>query len=356
MKIVVPFIYEALIIKPRCKNPVVVLIKDSTEINLQQVTASEIPVAFKIGNTELRWDGVHLWDYDYLTVSDENPSKVSIETVLKNTLEQGANYKYSDSGCEAPFHNFWHDVMDTMRNRHPNNGFNREKWHGIDGWLKDEKISEKSQVTYREWVDDNRESVIASAQSIADNLLVVDGIMFKKVNEPLYEIMTFGLGHNHGGTSILITTTYDCPEYAFNALQYEAACKFGDKIASERGDTNYLPMGKNIENIIEVLIPEAVRLDPQGEAAVIAAVGDLNDLQEPSGLVNVSRLYLVSGRIPGDIEDKQHIVEANNIGEAEELFRVKLVSDIGGHEGLIDDVILNNLVKLSAAINDKICA
>lgn len=97
--------------------------------------------------------------------------------------------------------------------------------------------------------------------------LIVDGIVYGLTSEPRYVLMTFGLGNNHGGTSLMISNGYNSnisKDRYFNALQREEAIKEGKRVAKNRGDTNFIERIGQSYNI-EVLIPEAVRCNPQQE-------------------------------------------------------------------------------------------
>ena len=82
----------------------------------------------------------------------------------------------------------------------------------------------------------------------------------------MYNIITFGLGHNHGGTGFFITYHYNSNignKNYFNALEREDAISYGKQVALNRGDTESVErMG--IKNI-EVKMPEMVRRSPQQE-------------------------------------------------------------------------------------------
>lgn len=259
MKITVPFLYEALVIKPRCRKPSLIILKDTIEVEINVVSSSDLPVAFKIGETELRWDGNHLWDYDYHTVHRKPPVKVLASTVKENTEAEGKTYQYSCSGAEAPFHNFWCNMKDTMNSRHDT------MYHGIQSGLKDSCAIKKEDAIFREWIDDNKDVVIENARKIAQGLLICDGYMFAPVGEPRYLICTFGLGGNHGGTGMFIEQHYNrnIPNTSyFTALEYDKACAYADSVAERRGDNKSIPVRTNCGYQIEVLVPEAVKLNP----------------------------------------------------------------------------------------------
>ncbi len=101
----------------------------------------------------------------------------------------------------------------------------------------------------------------------AEDYIIYDGRVWKACGEPVYVINTFGLGHNHGGTGFFIEYYYNeniSKNNYFNALERENAIAYGKKVAANRGDTESInSMGKHA--VIEVLMPEMVKRDPQKE-------------------------------------------------------------------------------------------
>lgn len=90
-------------------------------------------------------------------------------------------------------------------------------------------------------VRENRDEVIARANKDMEGYLLVDGELYEETYEPMYNITTFGLGHNHGGTGFFVDYCYNpniSSKNYFNALQYEEAINHVIKTAAGRGDTN----------------------------------------------------------------------------------------------------------------------
>lgn len=82
--------------------------------------------------------------------------------------------------------------------------------------------------------------------------------------------MTFGLGHNHGhpGTSLSSTNSYN-PNISkhryFRIDQHDLALATAISIAERRGDDQAILFIKESHETFDILIPEAVRLNPQKE-------------------------------------------------------------------------------------------
>ncbi len=109
------------------------------------------------------------------------------------------------------------------------------------------------------------EEQAAQLREEAARRLVIDGLVWILCGEPMYKVMTFGLGHNHGGTGLFVETAYNpnvSRDRYFNALQGDEAVAAMNETARRRGDTESVGRyGK----MIEVLIPECVRRNPQKE-------------------------------------------------------------------------------------------
>ena len=89
-------------------------------------------------------------------------------------------------------------------------------------------------------------------QEQALNYLIFNGEIWERTGEPMYEVVTFGLGHNHGGTSMFVTNCYNenvgYKNY-FNALHRKEAIEYARQVAAKRGDTD------SLQNIGDVDIP-----------------------------------------------------------------------------------------------------
>ena len=103
-------------------------------------------------------------------------------------------------------------------------------------------------------------------QEQALNYLIFNGEIWERTGEPMYEVVTFGLGHNHGGTSMFVTNCYNeniSYKNYFNALCRNEAIEYARQVAAKRGDTDSL---QNIGDVdIRVLKPEYVKADPEKE-------------------------------------------------------------------------------------------
>jgi hypothetical protein len=256
----VPFIYRAQIIKPRCRKPVEIYVQDTITVEVKRITESNIPVAFRVDTQETRLFDERLWQKSFHRVSDALPELVTLDVVEANTKDS-SDYKWSSSSPIAPFFNVWHDVKapwDTS-------------WSHARPWLKDEDVQPLEAYTYRELVDDNRQATVDHILEIVNNMVSVGGVIYEPAGEPMYNVMTFGLGRNHGGTSLSVTTHYNrnVPfRCYFRADEREAAVKYATEVATNRGDDKSLPFETKVP-MIEILIPEAVTANPETDHGVV---------------------------------------------------------------------------------------
>ena len=244
MKIKVPFTYIAQVVKPNCRKETPVLIQDSITVNIKEY--DNLPIALKAEGIDYLWDNKSLWTINHRRQLEDNKPmyyEVKSSTVKENTENYGKNHERTCSTTEAPFFDFWWDAKMAIK----------------DGELlltKDEAIANN-----RKYVSDNKDEVVNKIKDIAKNMAFINGIVYKRADEPRYYTITFGMGNNHASTSLSISNHFN-PNIMihsyFTALQYEAAKKFAIDVATCRGDTNSIP---NIgEDKIEVLIPDAVKL------------------------------------------------------------------------------------------------
>lgn len=120
--------------------------------------------------------------------------------------------------------------------------------------------------------DTSRDAVISAAQKDMSKYILVDGELYVEAAEPMYCIYTFGLGHNHGGTSLSVDYHYNCNisyERYHNALDFDNTLKHVIQVAANRGDTKdverYTAMQKEGKPIIEVMDSKYVTHNPESE-------------------------------------------------------------------------------------------
>lgn len=112
-----------------------------------------------------------------------------------------------------------------------------------------------------------KEQQMKVLQDYANGYLIIGKHICSPIGEPMYNIQTFGLGHNHGGTSMFVQNWYNSniPNTSyFPANKREEAIAYGKRIAKGRGDTESIrTIGKYCN--IEIFIPELVTRNPMDE-------------------------------------------------------------------------------------------
>lgn len=115
---------------------------------------------------------------------------------------------------------------------------------------------------------DNRDYMVSAAEADISKYLAADGVLYVRTEEPMYEVMTYGIGNNHGGTFLNVvwaTNSNVDSEAYFSALDSELAILHANEVAKARGDTDYL--GK-FKADIEVLDPTAVKMPRRQPQAI----------------------------------------------------------------------------------------
>lgn len=96
------------------------------------------------------------------------------------------------------------------------------------------------------------------------SLVIINGMIWDRINEPHYEVRLYGMGHNHGGTGISLVFPYRESELGANTFavtEPEAAIEAALKVAAGRGDTKSFDVIRGLDRL-NVLIPEAFKILP----------------------------------------------------------------------------------------------
>jgi hypothetical protein len=217
VKLTAKYEYQEEYIPPRCKKPRYRQLEKRISVNIREITSAEAPVALIVTDYETR-DG-----------------------------EFGV--------CDIPYRWYKNKLFKVYRHQ---SGSNTGNLHTIDDVAHD---INRDGYGYPYDADEKRRK--SDIRKTAKRFLIIDGEIHREVGEPRYCIYTFGLGHNHGGSSFSIDEHYNgniSKERYFNALQREEAILFFNKTASGRGDTESI--NENPVDNIKVLIPEAVKCNP----------------------------------------------------------------------------------------------
>lgn len=220
-------------------------VKHSCSVDVEEPTDSEFPIAFVVHEYQSVYKDAKSYD-DFNGAGDYRMFAEEIR-VYHDRLFQPVRVTH---GTAISLH---FESLDYIKRV-------LEEWRPC--WKGGEDFTEKSIVK-----ESNREEIKKSMQERAKKYVIFHGVVWEACGEPMYEIVTFGLGHNHGGTGFFITYCYN-PNISnknyFNALEREQAIAYGKRIAANRGDTESIEgMGKHAK--IEVLLPEMVKRNPQKE-------------------------------------------------------------------------------------------
>jgi len=242
MEITVPYIYTAMVVKPKCRNEVAVAVQDKITVDIKEFFNEDLPLAIKNEDQKIHLLGKQLWTLSLDSVSGVKPYSVSIATAKENTENGGKNYKWSSNSTSAPFLRFFR-YLDSYSVEEE--GYNAKTKNQIESGI-------------RKWESDNRLEVRKAIIKKARQFIVHNGYMMEKTTEPFYVVMCFGLGGNHGGTGLL-TSTRKSSAACFNALDFAKAKEYAIETAERRGDTESVPHIKAKNSEIKVIMPEAIK-------------------------------------------------------------------------------------------------
>lgn len=229
----------------RCRNLKQRYVENNMNVDIKELAETDFPVAFIIHDYQSVYENAKSYDDfdgngEYKMFSEEmrtyngklfKPVRISHGTAISTNFEP-LDYIKQRIQDYAPY------------------------------WKGGEDFTEKSIVK-----ESDVEKCKDTISSRAENYVIFDGKVWETCGEPMYNVTTFGLGHNHGGTGFFIQYDYN-PNISnknyFNALEREKAIAYGKQVALNRGDTNSID-GMGERDIIEVLMPEMVTRNPQRE-------------------------------------------------------------------------------------------
>lgn len=114
----------------------------------------------------------------------------------------------------------------------------------------------------------SKEEAMKFLEEKMNQYVMIDGVIYERTSEPRYAIITFGLGHNHGGTNYFIENFYNpniSKDNYFNALEFDKMKERAIEIAKNRGDTYDIPRIQESKVKIEVHDPSVIKCNPQQE-------------------------------------------------------------------------------------------
>ncbi len=227
MYIKIPYKYTEQVIPKRCRKPRPTMFDGEISLSIHEVTGEEAPVAIRQHTKTFKEDGYE-------------------PTVIEYRCW------HQQLWVVDSFNRFSHGPYEIQTAQQ----FTQDPWPLAKG---PRYSSYKSQ-------QENRRELMAWARSI----LFISGTRWRRSGEPRYVIMTFGLGHNHGnpGTSLSSDNNYN-PNISnsryFRIDQHDKALETAIAIAERRGDDMAIPFIKDSHDTFDILIPEAIHLNPDKE-------------------------------------------------------------------------------------------
>lgn len=232
MQVKILFSYVENIVPPRCRNPRPVRFHDGElKIKIREIASADAPVALRAQGSLLRNPGLH-YTLIYRWWKNQLWSALRIDSGQPCGLSAG-----KEDWAYEP----WPDVLDLRTES------SLLRSHPYDLYV----------CAY-----EGRYAIEAYLKSAARSHVLIDGIPHRPAGEPRYVVMTFGLGHNHGGTACMFSDYYNSNirrEAYFNLLERDKAIHYAAEIATNRGDTKSLPIEPHGPEW-QILMPEALQV------------------------------------------------------------------------------------------------
>ena len=243
MKLTLPYTYVEDVIPPRCRKPRPPESKDEITLTVREVTSTEAPIAI-IQHTDGWRDNMESPNAEGRRASDGSVW-VKFDVVYRWYKDQLYVHDRIQRSCNTP-----------------------HEYQTVEQFAKDPypyRLNRNASPYYLRMC--TKAGMRQCLMSWARSLLFIDGERWVRASEPRYVIMTFGLGHNHGGSALMTDTHYNSnisKDRYYRIDQFEAAMKEFERIALARGDNQSVPSTHH--DTFEILIPEAVRCRPAKEA------------------------------------------------------------------------------------------
>lgn len=249
--------------------------KDTMVIDIKELTVDEFPIAFIVHDMLSVYDGAKSYD-DFVDGKSEYKMFAEEIRTYKGQLRKPVRITHG-AAISTLFENYSYIIKN------------------IEHWLRLTELNDINSFPFTDnsdefnensiIVNDNKEEIKKHIRNMTKSYIYCDGKFWSVCGEPRYDITTFGLGHNHGGTGFFITEFYNenipAKNY-FNALQRGKAIAYGKSVALNRGDTESVDKIGEFCNI-EVLMPELVKVKPNeqhGEGNKF--LNDMEDIVESS--------------------------------------------------------------------------
>lgn len=225
LEVTVFFSYTASVVPPRCRNPRNVAMHDGkVTVTIPRIAKEDAPIAI------IATDTMSFKSAEYPCVTK-------------------TRYKFWNK-------QLYREVCDGYASREPDSKLG--------------KITVDRRCTWESYnydsprICDTYEAQIQSIEAFYSQFVMIGNQMAKKAPEPMYVIQTFGLGCNHGGTSLCVDNWYNSNirwESYYRLDQLKEAMKIKDAVAKGRGDTK--DIGRKPYIKFKILIPDAIQANPE---------------------------------------------------------------------------------------------
>ena len=217
--------------------------KGRATIRIPSVTAADAPVGFGVVRNETEYRNLE---------TGEVVSKAEARRLQWNHPKLEVQRKITDVTREYRVHEgvLYREVLDGQR---PDG-----TTPATPDW-----ISTRATRSWKFMCDgDTEEEAAADAQAQFAGYLSIDGTLWEATREPVYQIHTFGLGNNYGGTALGVSIAPVTDEHAAGSFyipadHYEEAVARAVEVAEKRGDTASLESIRETPRI-DVAAPELV--------------------------------------------------------------------------------------------------
>lgn len=228
--------YTVDVVPPRCRTYRTVRFEENVDVAYRVVDPDSFRLAFRVHETTWRAGGGEDPHCTDIFCEEGNPAALWRRDILQVCGEPDVPVTFA-MFCNPPSY-----------------------------YLHDQPLGAFDMSVFRASRNSTRETAMEELRAAAVERIVVDGYMFTTAGEPRWVVQTFGLGHNHGGTALFTADSYN-PNIAksayYRADQRAEAIAAAEDVASRRGDTRSVPIRPHGD--IEVVLPEAVRLNPARE-------------------------------------------------------------------------------------------
>lgn len=224
MELTVHYSYVEQVIPPRCRKPRPQRFDDGVALlAIREVTAEQAPVAIVSSEKDYHSDAY-------------------LEPVVYRWFEGRLWTDSNVSNCSRRRASCYPDLGMSLN------------------LVKDSAVLSNTALGIYVCTHEGKQGIADYLQACAQDWLLIDGQLHRPAGEPMYLVMTFGMGGNHGGTA-LTTDDFLNPnirvEAYFSLLELEQATEYALKLASERGDTKKVSTESGFN--FELLIPEAIQ-------------------------------------------------------------------------------------------------